>query len=157
MTMWPRLRPATNTDCEQIRDLVYAVLEEYGLKPDPGRTDADLQDVEQSYFARGGAFCVLETQDGRIIGAYGLYPIGGGTCELRKMYMRRDSRGKGLGRRLLEDALTRARESGFRRITLETASVLKEAIGLYESYGFVPYRPEHLSARCDQAYVLDLQ
>ena len=73
------------------------------------------------------------------------------------MYMRRDSRGKGLGRRLLEDALTRARESGFRRITLETASVLKEAIGLYESYGFVPYRPEHLSARCDQAYVLDLQ
>ena len=42
-------------------------------------------------------------------------------------------------------------------MTLETASVLKEAIALYESYGFVEYEPDHLSARCDQAYFLQLQ
>jgi len=57
---------------------------------------------------------------------------------------------------LLEDALAKARQLGFARITLETASVLKEAIRLYESYGFKPYTPDHLSRRCDQAYVLDL-
>lgn len=136
--------------------MVYTVLREYHLRPDPECTDADLRDIEQAYLARGGTFCVLETQDGHIIGAYGLYPTDRATCELRKMYLRRDYRGRGLGKRLLEDALAEARRLGFRRVTLETASVLTEAIALYESYGFLPYRPEHLSARCDQAYALDL-
>jgi len=157
MATWPRLRPATNDDCEQIRDLVYGVLGEYGLKPDPGATDADLNDIEQAYFASGGAFYVLEGQHGPIIGAYGLYRIDERTCELRKMYLRREYRGKGLGKRLLEDALVHARRLGFTNVVLETASVLEEAIALYQSYGFVPYDPGHLSARCDQAYILKLQ
>jgi putative acetyltransferase len=53
-------------------------------------------------------------------------------------------------------ALARAKQLGFAKITLETASVLKEAIRLYTSYGFKPCQPDHLSCRCDQAYMLDL-
>ncbi|MCX5645385.1 MAG: GNAT family N-acetyltransferase [Phycisphaerae bacterium] len=154
--MWPRLRPATNTDCEPVSNLVFTVLGEYGLKPDPGCTDADLKDIEKSYLKRGGVFYVLEEEDGSIIGSYGLYPMQPGTCELRKMYLHRDYRGKGHGRHMLENALAEAKQLGFKRITLETASVLKEALRLYESYGFQPYRPDHLSCRCDQAYALDL-
>jgi len=155
-TTWPRLRAATNADCEPVRDLVFTILCEYGLKPDLGCTDADLNDIEQSYLARGGVFHVLEEQDGSIIGSYGLYPMEPGTCELRKMYLHQGYRGRGLGRRLLEDALACARQLGFTRITLETASVLKEAIRLYERYGFRPCKADHLSCRCDQAYALDL-
>jgi putative acetyltransferase len=139
-----------------VRGLVFTVLAEYGLKPDPDCTDADLDDIEQSYLARGGVFYVLEEQDGSIIGSYGLYPTEPGVCELRKMYLHRHYRGKGLGRHLLEDALARARQAGFQRVTLETAAVLKEAIRLYEAHGFTPRKAEHLSCRCDQAYVLDL-
>lgn len=156
MGTWPRLRQAANADCEAVRSLVYGVLEEYGLKPDPGGTDADLDDIEQSYFARGGTFRVLAQEDGTIIGAYGLYPLENQTCELRKMYLHRNHRGRGLGRHLLEDALVHARQSGFTKITLETASVLREAISLYERYGFTPYSPDHLSPRCNQAYCLKL-
>jgi putative acetyltransferase len=178
---WPRLRPATNADCEPVASLVYAVLAEHHLRPDPDGTDADLRDIEQSYLARGGLFCVLEEKDGSIIGSYGLYPVVAegqqtagqrpeattvsglpppaweATCELRKMYLRRHYRGRGLGRLLLEDALANARRLGFRRITLETASVLNEAIRLYEAYGFTPCRPDHLSPRCNQAYLLELK
>jgi putative acetyltransferase len=157
MTTWPRLRSATNADCQPVRDLVYAVLAEYHLQPDPTCTDADLKDIEQSYLQRGGVFYVLEDKDGAVIGSYGLYPTQPDTCELRKMYLHRDYRGRGLGRGLLEDALANARRLGFARMTLETASVLKEAIRLYESYGFTPYQPEHLSCRCDQAYLLELR
>ena len=151
-----RLRNARNTDCKQITDLVYGVLKEYGLKPDPACTDADIKDVESSYFARGGKFFVLETEDGSIIGAYGLYPVEEQTCELRKMYLHKAHRGKGLGKFLLEDALSKARQLGFERMILETASVLKEAIALYKSYGFIEYNPQHMSSRCDQAYLLEL-
>ena len=159
MADWPKtsLRQASNKDCEAIIDLVYGVLEEYGLKPDPAATDADLDNIEQSYFERGGAFFVLEDRSDSIIGAYGLYPLEKQTCELRKMYLHKDHRGKGLGKLLLDSALAQARELGFTRVALETASVLKEAIALYESYGFEKYRPDHMSERCDQAYVLVLR
>lgn len=154
---WPRLRLANNKDCVKVTELVYSVLQEYNLRPDPGATDVDLKDIEQSYFERGGAFYVLEEKDGAIIAAYGLYPVDKGTCELRKMYMHRSYRGKGLGKLLLEDALSKAGQIGFKKMILETASVLKEAISLYKSYGFVEYEPEHLSIRCDQAFMLVLE
>jgi len=156
VTMWLQLRPATNADCEQVRNLVFTVLAEYGLKPDPTCTDADLNDIEQSYFSRGGIFRVLEDKEGAVVGSYGLHATQPGVCELRKMYLHREYRGQGLGRRLLEDALANARQLGFHRVTLETASVLKGAIRLYERHGFKPCEPEHLSCRCDQAYSLDL-
>ncbi len=155
--LWPRLRRANNADCRKITDLVFNVLQEYNLKPDPEATDTDLKDVERSYFERGGAFYVLEEKDGSIIGAYGLYSIDKATCELRKMYVHSSFRGRGLGKLLLDDALANAKRMGFRKMTIETASVLKEAISLYKSYGFAEYRPEHLSCRCDQAFVLELK
>jgi len=154
---WPRLRLANNKDCVKVTELVYGVLKEYDLKPDPGATDVDLKDIEQSYFERGGAFYVLEEEDGLIIASYGLYLIDEATCELRKMYLHSSYRSKGLGKLLLEDALAKARQIGFKKMTLETASVLKEAISLYKSYGFVEYEPEHMSSRCDQAFVLELE
>jgi len=152
----PLLRRATNQDREKITTLVFEVLREYGLSPDPGSTDADLTDVESHYHGRGGIFDVLETADGAVVGSVGLYPVIGSTCELRKMYLHPSFRGKGLGRHLLEHALKRAKQLGFARVTLETASVLKEAIDLYQSYGFRPYAPDHLAGRCDQAHYLDL-
>ncbi len=153
---WPRLRAATNADCKQVRDLVFGVLTEYGLKPDPDGIDTDIRDIEQSYFSRGGRFCVLEDADGRIIATCALYPVDEATCELRKMYIRPKHRGRGYGKRLLEAALSQARRMGFKTITLETATVLKEAIALYKSYGFKPYESTHLCWRCDQAYKLEL-
>jgi putative acetyltransferase len=153
----PRLRRASNKDLEGITRLVYGVLKEYKLEPDPGATDADLKDIERSYFARGGTFFVLTDQDGSIVGAYGLYPLENQTCELRKMYLHKSHRGKGLGKLLLDSALVEASRLGFGTVTLETASVLKEAIALYERYGFVEYQPDHLSTRCDHAYFLQLR
>ena len=150
------IRPATNADADEVRALVFGVLAEYGLSPDPDGTDADLADLEASYGARGGAFDVVE-DEGRIVGSVGLYALEGGVCELRKMYLARETRGQGLGKRVLEHALDRARALGFRRVELETASVLVEAIGLYTRYGFSPVDPAHLSPRCNRAFALDLE
>jgi putative acetyltransferase len=149
------LRPATNADAEQARALVFGVLEEYGLRADPEGIDSDLDDLDASYAARGGLFDVLE-EDGRVVGTVGLFPLRDGVCELRKMYLAREARGRGLGRRLLDHALERARELGFRRVELETSSKLVEAIALYRRYGFEPVDGCHQAARCDQSYALDL-
>lgn len=150
------LRQATNQDREAIEALVFGVLAEYDLKPDPSATDSDLQNIELSYPARGGVFDVLTDEAGHVVGSIGLLPVSSSVCELRKMYLAAPARGLGYGRRLLEHALVRARELGFGRVVLETASVLREAVALYERYGFRRYTPEHLATRCDAAYSLDL-
>jgi len=50
---WPRLRRATNADCSEIAELVFTILREYELRPDPESTDVDLKDIERSYFGLG--------------------------------------------------------------------------------------------------------
>lgn len=150
------IRAATNDDADAIRELVFGVLAEYGLRPDPGGTDSDLDDIEASYLARGGIFDVIEDDAGRVVGTVGLFPKGDGVVELRKMYLVKEARGRGLGRRLLAHAIEAARARGFRRIELETAGALVEAIGLYTSSGFTPIATGHLAARCDRAFAMDL-
>jgi putative acetyltransferase len=151
-----QMRPATKADAEAVRALVFGVLGEYGLEPSPADTDADLFDIEASYVSRGGRFDVLSDASSEIIGTVALFPIDDRTVELRKMYLRSDARGHGHGRRMLEHAIAQAKRMGFARITLETASVLKEAVELYTRYGFRPCASEHMSARCDQTFELIL-
>lgn len=149
------IREATNADGERVKSLVFGILREYGFTPDEGGTDADLSDLEANYTRRGGAFEVLEDARGNLVGTVGLYPMNGETVELRKMYLARELRGRGLGKRTLARAIERARELGFKKVYLETAGVLKEAVGLYCKFGFQPTCERH-TPRCDQAYTLDI-
>jgi GNAT superfamily N-acetyltransferase len=150
------IRPAGNGDAERIRALVFSVLEEFGLRPDPAGTDADLTDIEASYLAPGGMFEVAETVEGLLAGTVGFVRLDGETCELRKMYLIPPARGCGLGRRLLLRAIEQARAAGFKRMVLETHSVLAAARRLYLQNGFVAVAPAHASPRCNQAFSLDL-
>ena len=149
-------RAATNADCDQIRQLVFGVLAEFGLAPDYDGTDRDITDIETNYFDRGGVFKVIENDEGKIVGTIGLFPLDAKTVELRKMYFAPEVRGLGLGKKLLREMIEKARNLGFLRIYLETASVLKQAVHIYEKAGFAPVVEKH-TPRCDQAYVLELQ
>lgn len=72
------------------------------------------------------------------------------------MYFSRSLRGKGFGKKTLRRMIGVSKELGFKKIYLETASPLVEAIGLYESFGFQPV-DKFYTPRCDRAYVLDIQ
>jgi putative acetyltransferase len=150
------IRPATNNDCKAVQNLVFGVLGEYGLAVETGGTDADIADIEAHYAARGGAFEVVEDAAGNLLGTIGLYPLDAETVELRKMYFAAKLRGRGVGKLMLERMIEKARALGYKRIFLETASILKEAVALYEKYGFKPTADGIHSARCDAAYFLEL-
>lgn len=150
------IRRATGADTADARALVFAVLAEYGLIPEPAGTDADLMDLEAGFLAGGGMFDAAIGPDGRLAACCGMKILGDGRMELRKMYVRKDMRGQGLGQRLLDRALAWARARGQPRVELETASVLKEAIALYGKAGFVPRPGKPDTRRCDRAFVLEL-
>lgn len=150
-------RFATNLDSTRVSQLVFQVLLEYGLQPDPHGTDLDLNDLEGNYFRQGGCFLVMESDQKEITGCGGIFPLAEGVCELRKMYLKKAMRGQGLGKALLSELLQKAKDAGFRRVELETASVLKEAAGLYHSFGFQPFGKQHLAPRCTRALFLNLE
>jgi putative acetyltransferase len=143
-----RLRKAEKGEEKLIIELVRIVLSDHGLKTDPDGTDLDISDISSHYFNRGGWFSVLE-KDGKIIGSYGIYPVNDSVCELRKMYLLKDYQGLGFGKKMMMEALKKAREMGYLEMILESNRVLKKALALYRKFGFEEYAPEHLSDRCD--------
>jgi len=149
------IRPAANNDCRAIQDLVFGVLAEYALVADPEGTDRDITNIEANYFERGGCFEVLVDQTNLVVGSSGLYPLDAETIELRKMYFAPSIRGLGLGRKLLARTIEKAKNMGYLRVYLETARVLKQAVHLYEAFGFAPVDVKH-TPRCDKGYMLEL-
>jgi putative acetyltransferase len=71
------------------------------------------------------------------------------------MYFASEVRGSGLGQILLQKMIEKAKNLGYLRVYLETASVLKQAVHVYEKAGFMPIAEKH-TPRCDQAYILEL-
>lgn len=155
-------RAANNQDIPQVREIVFQVLQAYGLPPDPNGTDEDLQNLESFYIhnthGKGGTFLLIcaTNQPEMILGCGGLYPLSDTEAEIRKMYFLPSIRGKGLGSTMLRTLLETAKAKGYTHVSLETASVLQEAIKLYEKFGFKPLNKCHLPSRCDQAYILEL-
>ncbi|HEY9764665.1 MAG TPA: GNAT family N-acetyltransferase [Trichocoleus sp.] len=145
------------SDREAAFNVIRTVLSEYGLTCEPVDSDLDAFQVEAHYLETGGDFWVVEHQ-GRIVGTGGYYPIGRGekSVEIRKMYLLPDVRGQGLGRHLLDTLEQTIQQRGFKEIWIETASVLKEAVILYEKSGYQPTSGVE-TARCDRIYVKHLR
>ena len=136
--------------------LIRDILAEYGLQCEPYGADRDVYDVELFYHTKGGEFWVVERQ-GKIVGTAGYYPIerGNNAVEIRKMYILPAIRGKGLGKFLLRELETKIIARGFDEIWIETASVLKEAVQMYETSGYLPTTGVE-TPRCDRVYVKSL-
>ncbi len=130
-------------------DLISSVLSEYGLIQEPDGADRDVLNVEECYLEKGGEFWVVE-QHGKIVDTSAYYPISRGqnAVKIRKMYLLLEARQKGLGTFLLKTLEQAICKQGFQQIWIETASVLKEAVLLYERNGYQPSDGVEIE-RCD--------
>jgi putative acetyltransferase len=140
-------------DRESAANLIRDVLGEYGLPWQPDTADRDVIAIEDCYLVPGGEFWVVE-RDNTIVGTAAYYPIerGDRAVEIRKMYLSPTVRGQGLGKFLLHTLETAIQQRGFREIWIETASVLTEAVQLYEKSSYLPATGVE-TARCDRVYV----
>lgn len=113
------------------------VFAELGHDFDPASKDRDLADIPTEYPCAGGGFwMVRDGDDGPVVGTIALRRLGEDAAELKRFYVREAWQGRGLGKRLLETAIARAREQGIGRIRLDTTAKSAAAIRLFERRGF---------------------
>jgi GNAT superfamily N-acetyltransferase len=144
------VRPARRGDEPAVRNLIEAILRSYGIELSLHETDSDLADLESYYGRPGASFDVLiERSTDAVVGTVALEPHHSSDCELRKMYLDARHRRRGLGKYLLTHTLHRAAALGYRRVLAGTTAVLKEAIALYEQFGFQHVDGPRLAVRAE--------
>ena len=87
------------------------------------------------------AFWVVESAD-EIVGCFGIESHGADDTELRRMYLDKAHRGRGIAQRMLDHAQAEARALGFTRMILSTAQIQKSAVSFYRKSGFRHIRTE---------------
>ena len=100
----------------------------------------ELESLERMYGPPGGRFLLLRLGDG-IAGCVALRDLGGKVCEMKRLFVRPDFRGRGLGRKCAEEIAQEAREMGYAAMRLDTLPSMREAIALYRSMGFREIAP----------------
>jgi putative acetyltransferase len=131
------IKPSDNPALAQI---IRNTLEEFGANH-PGTVyfDSSTDSLYEVFRQPRSVYYVAESNDGKILGGGGIFPSEGlpvDTCELVKMYLLPEARGTGLGKAIIELCLKTARDEGFKKIYLESMPELKQALKVYEKFGF---------------------
>jgi putative acetyltransferase len=150
------VRPVTAADVPAVVRLVTDVLAEFGLEFGVGSaTDQQLFSLPASYEDAGGRFWVA-VDGAEVIGTCGVHPVADGDLEVRKMYLAPAARGRGVGARLLAEAVAFAEARGARRLVLDTVDEMAQAIRFYEAHGFRRDDSQVRGSRCTRGYVREL-
>lgn len=137
--MQPILRPIEQSDDAELAQLIRSVLTEFKAnKPGTAYFDESTNHLSSLFAQPKAAYWVWE-ENGKVIGAGGIYPTEGlpeGTCELVKLYLYPEARGRGLGKILIEKCFEQAKVLGYEQIYLETMPELNQAVNMYHALGF---------------------
>jgi putative acetyltransferase len=133
------IREIQQDDNAAIEQIIKATLLEFGL-PMLGTVyeDQEIVKMYESYQLENEVYYVIENE-GVILGGGGIKQLKDfdtDVCELQKMYLLPKARGKGYGDLLFNACLDAAKQKGYKRCYLESASQLKVAIQIYEKAGF---------------------
>ncbi len=137
------LREYLTWDIDQFREIAGV---EFDLEP---LLDYTFKEIDL-YFPPLGRL-ILAREDRRLVGIGFLRPIRNEICEIKRMYVLPDQRGKGLGKTILARLIDEAKEIGYGKILLDIACYMTAAHSLYRSVGFtdVEYYSE---AETDEAF-----
>lgn len=137
--MQATIRPLREEDNQVIAAIIREVLTEFNAaKPGTVYFDPTTDDLYKLFQIPNAEYWVLEV-DGKVVGGSGVYPTVGlpdECCELVKLYILPEVRGKGLGKRLIEQCFASATKFCYKQVYLETMPELTNAMSLYEHCGF---------------------
>ncbi|MCG2610548.1 GNAT family N-acetyltransferase [Flavobacterium sp. SM15] len=133
------IREIQKADNPEVAKVIRSVLEEFNVpKVGTAYADPQLDCMFETYSEPNSVYFVVELE-GKIIGCAGIAPLANGTpevCELQKMYFLPQTRGLGLGAKMIQLCLDKAKTFGFSKCYLETMPFMEAAQKLYKKSGF---------------------
>jgi putative acetyltransferase len=131
------------TQIAQARELFLEYAQSLGFSLCFQNFDQELAGLPGDYSPPQGRLLLAEIE-GELAGCVALHKLDGEICEMKRLYLRPQFRGKGLGRVLAEKVINEARGIGYKRMRLDTVEpVMKDAVAMYRRLGFreiAPYR-----------------
>ncbi len=103
--------------------------------------DKELASLPGDYAPPTGRLLLAEYR-GQLAGCVALHKLEDDICEMKRLYLRPQFRGKGLGHVLADRIIAEARQIGYRRMRLDTVEpVMKDAVAMYRGIGFREIAP----------------
>ena len=102
--------------------------------------EKELKSLPGRYAFPEGCLLIAQNQDGSV-GCGAVRKINDGVCEMKRLFVRPEFRGIGIGRRLAMKIIRIAVSSGYFRMRLDTTPFMNEATSLYRSLGFYDIEP----------------
>lgn len=132
-------------DCGPIVDLITTIQIQEFCVATSAEIQPDLRDIANYYQQRAGNFWLAFEGD-ELVGTIALKDVGDGVGALRKMFVKKEYRGRerGIAAKLMQTLLTWAEENGFWEIYLGTVDVYHAAHRFYEKNGFVEVSREQV-------------
>ncbi len=133
------IRPIQKKDNPHIANAIRSVLIDFGVpKVGTAYADVTLDTMYEAYQKDRAIYFIIEIE-GRIIGGAGVAQLDNSEeniCELQKMYFLPEARGIGLGTKMIDLCLEKAKEFEFDQCYIETMTYMKAAQTLYKKKGF---------------------
>jgi putative acetyltransferase len=124
-----------------VRELFLEYAESLGFSLCFQNFDKELAGLPGEYAPPEGRLLLVECE-GQLAGCVALHALKPGVCEMKRLYLRPQFRGRGLGRALAERIISEARQIGYRRMRLDTVEpVMKDAVAMYRKLGFKEIAP----------------
>ncbi len=125
----------------QARELFLEYAESLGFSLCFQSFDQELAGLPGDYAPPDGRLLMAEYR-GQLAGCVALHKLEFGICEMKRLYLRPQLRGRGLGRTLAETVIAEARLIGYRKMRLDTVNpVMPNAVAMYRRLGFVEIEP----------------
>jgi putative acetyltransferase len=103
--------------------------------------DKELADLPGDYAPPDGRLLLAEFE-GQVAGCVALHKLEDSICEMKRLYLRPQFRGRGLGRAIADRIIAEARTIGYQRMRLDTVEpVMKDAVAMYRRIGFREIAP----------------
>jgi ribosomal protein S18 acetylase RimI-like enzyme len=148
-------RQARAADMPALRELFIAGMLE-GQVPD-NDTGADIDNLLEAYFADEGESCFwVAEHGGKVVGMVGVQKIGEDTAEIRRLRVSADLRRRGIGMRLMHEAVAFCQRLGYLKVVLDVRIERGPAISLFEKFGFQLARTRDTAGRKMLDFYLDL-
>jgi len=134
-----QIRPIEPADVPALLQIIANTRGEYGIAERGVELLEPADHALYSTYQRQRTLYFVALLGGEIVGGAGVAPLVGAdplTCELQRMYLRADARGRGIGDALLERCLGAAKQFLYVRCYLETVTQMQAALEFYGRHGF---------------------